>query len=484
MVKRLLLIRTHKNLNAGGAVPPVGLLYLASAIIKKFPQQYEIKIINAGLKNSAPDRVKSGLTSFRPDIVGLSAMTCEADFMSELAGTVKGFDRNTVVIAGGPHATLAKANVLKDDNIDIGVVGEGEETIVELLAALETGGDLSRIRGIVFRDNGRATATAPRDVIRDLDAVNIVPGAWDLIDAKAYADFANWNGVCRNKYYLPVLTSRGCPFKCFFCRGRDIFGDKFRARSPESVVAEISYITRAYGIKEIHFYDDVFNFDPGRAKKICEMIVAAGLRLDLAFPNGLRADLMTADLIKAFRRAGVYKINYGIESASAAVQRTLGKELDLERVKSVIDMTVDAGIIATGYFIFGFPGEKREDVLQTIEFARRSRLDNAYFFKFTDYSSVPQDMLSGSDMSELHFHSSQRHSADIDEGELNALILKAQQGFYGDLRRLWRGFLRSPRKAAFLRNLGSAVSLIIFSYLTVKLAGAGAASSPDAGGAR
>jgi anaerobic magnesium-protoporphyrin IX monomethyl ester cyclase len=484
MVKKLLLIRTHKNLNAGGAVPPIGLLYLASAVIRKFPRQYEIKIVNAGLMNGSPDLLRNDMASFRPDIAGLSAMTCEADLMAELAGIVKASNKDCVVIAGGPHATLAKEKILEDGNIDFGVIGEGEETLAELLAALGAQGDCSLIRGLALRNNGRPAVTAPRDLINDVDGLDIVPEAWGLIDAKAYGGFANWNGVCRNTYYLPVITSRGCPFKCFFCRSRDIWGGTFRARSPESVVAEIAYVARTFGVKEIHFYDDVFNFDAARAKRICDLIVAAGLRLDLAFPNGLRADLMTADLIRTFKKAGVYKINYGIESASVRIQRTLGKELDIERVEKVIGMTVDAGIIAAGYFIFGFPGETRQDILETIDFAGRSRLDNAFFFKFTDYSAVDKSDLRGQDLSELHFHSSGQGSPGIAAAELNELIFRAQQVFYGNFRRLWRSFVRSPRKTSFARDVCRAFPLIILSYLMVKLGGAKAAPSAGRSPAR
>jgi radical SAM superfamily enzyme YgiQ (UPF0313 family) len=352
------------------------------------------------------------------------------------------------------------------------VIGEGEETFAGLLNALENKSDLSVVLGIAYRKAGRPVLNASREHIRDLEGVNILPRAWDLIDLKEYSGYPNWNGVCRNKYYAPVLTSRGCPFKCFFCRSRDTFGASFRKRSAEDVIDEILFLKEKFGIREIHIFDDVFNYDPERAMKICRLIIDKKIELDIAFPNGLRADLMTPDMVDMFKAAGVYKINYGIESASLLVQKTLGKGLDIERVKAIIDKTVRSGIITAGYFILGFPGESSDDIRQTIDFAVNSPLDNAYFFKFTDFSAFNKQAGSAqSDLSRLHFHSPEGPVAGISAVELNGFILAAQRRFYCSSKRLWRAFLRTPRKTAFFSNLMSVFSLIIFSYLVLKLSG-------------
>jgi len=467
MAKKILLIRTHKDLNAGGAVPPLGLLYLASSIFRKFNGQYDVKILNTGLNGVSLD---GELARFQPDILGISAMTCESDLMGQAASGAKRLSKKCVVVAGGPHASLAKESLLEDANIDFAVIGEGEETLPELLNALENKADLSGVPGIAYRKEGRPALNPAREPIRDLQAVNIIPRAWGLIDIKAYSGYANWNGVCRNKYYAAVLTSRGCPFKCFFCRSRDTFGSGFRGRRPEDVVDELDFLNKKLGVREIHIFDDVFNYDRQRAMDICRLIIDRKLKIDIAFPNGLRADLMTPDMVDMFKAAGVYKINYGIESASVALQKTLGKGLDIGRVKETIDRTVKAGIITAGYFIFGFPGESRDDIRETIDFAVRSPLDNAYFFKFTDFSTFNKPAVTGQrDLSDLHFHSQEGNGAGIPAAELNGFILTAQRRFYCGFKRLWRAFLRTPRKAAFFGSLLSVFSLIISSYLVSKL---------------
>jgi len=482
MVKKIFLIRAHKDLNAGGAVPPLGLLYIASSIIKKYKDLYDIKIFNTGSSGFSAGSLAQELERCRPDILGISAMTCEAGLMDELAGMAKAVNKDTVVIAGGPHASLAGKMILENKDIDFVVSGEGEEAAVELLSALENKAGFSDIPGLSFRVAGAAVSNAPGQHPGDLDKMNILPGAWGLIDIKDYSGYPDWSGARKNKYYAPVLTSRGCPFKCFFCRSRDTFGSEFRARSAESVIAEIVFLKEKFGIKEIHIYDDVFNYDAGRAKDICRGIIERKLGLDIAFPNGLRADLIDDEMLGLFRLAGVYKISYGIESASARVQKSLGKELDLEKVRNAVNKTVKAGILTNGYFILGFPGESRQDILETIDFAAHSSLDNASFFKFTDFPSLNARASRGEGgLEQAHFHSPESLPGVIPVAELNGLLLKAQQRFYCGWKRIFRGFLRSPGKGAFLKNLLNALSLLILSYITMKLARPDGERGPDRG---
>ncbi|MCK9594778.1 MAG: B12-binding domain-containing radical SAM protein [Candidatus Omnitrophica bacterium] len=471
MAKKIFLIRAHKDLNAGGAVPPLGLLYIASSIIRSFKDLYDIKIFNTGLNGVSVGSLSDEFKRCQPDLLGISAMTCEAGLMNELARAAKAVNNDIVIIAGGPHAALAGAGILENRDIDFVIAGEGEEAIAGLLTALDKGSGFSDIPGLSYRSAGKAVSNAFRRHPQDLDKFNILPEAWDLIDLKCYSGYPNWNGARKNKYYAPIFTSRGCPFKCFFCRSRDTFGNEFRARSAGDVIDEIVFLKEKFGIKELHVYDDVFNYDPVRAKAICRGIIEKKLGLAIAFPNGLRADMVDDEMLDLFRLAGVYKINYGIESVSRRVQKSLGKDLDLAKVENTINKTVKSGIITTGYFIFGFPGESREDILETIYFAANSALDNAYFFKFTDFSSLNARASRGEGgLEQSHFHSPESLPGMIPVAELNGLILKAQQHFYGDPRRICRGFLRSPGKGAFVKNLLNALSLLILSYIVMKLA--------------
>lgn len=474
MKKRILLIRTHKNISAGGPVPPLGLLHIASEVIKNFEGNFELKIINTGLNNSLKE-AREVFSYFQPDIVGLSTLTCEAGLMHDLSSYAKKNNSKTLVVAGGPHATLIKGNILEDKNIDFAVIGEGELTFIELLKEIEGERNFEKVKGIAWRRGRGIVLNEVRPFIEELDDFTILPDAWNLISLKEYGKYTNWNGVCRDRYYMPILTSRGCPFNCVFCRSRDTFGRKFRVRSPASIIKEILFLSRKYQIREIHFYDDSFNFDLERANEICSLLISTREKFSLAFPNGLRIDRMPDVFLRNLRRAGTYKINFGIESGSPRIQSQIKKDIDLRRALEVINKVFNTGILSSGYFILGFPGETKEEMLLTIDFAVNSRLDNAYFFKFIDYSSAIsfQDnstpRFEGRSLSDFNFYSSNSSSSSLPLVELNNLMLIAQQRFYLGKKRILWGLLRSARKSEFLKSLIYAVSLIIQSYLIIQL---------------
>ena len=468
-MKKILLVRTYKPLGAGSPIPPLGLLYISSAIKQAFPGQYEIKILDSGIGNFCQDSLMRCLEQFKPDILGLSTLSCETDLMRDIASISKSTDKNCKVIVGGPHATVASNTLLLDQNIDIVVIGEGESTIVELLKSLDEAGSLDSVNGIAFRENNKITSTAARQYILSPDALPFP--SWDLIDIKQYANSSNWNGIGKEKFYFPVLTSRGCPYQCTYCH--NIFGKKLRTRSPENVLREISYLLKKYGINEFHIIDDAFNYDIERAKNVCSAIINSQLKVSLAFPNGLRADKIDDELITLLKKAGAYKINFGFETAQPRLQSLIKKNLDIEKAHSTVRKVSRSGIITGGYFMFGLPTETRDDILKTVNFASASELDVAYFFKVTpypgselfDYIKRNQKIKSEDNFDDLHFYSLERSYSQLSVEELNGLILFAQQKFYLNIRRLIRGLLKSSNKKLYLYNVFNVFGLLIQAYI-------------------
>lgn len=452
-------------------MPPLGILYLSAMIRRRFGDQFDIQIIDTGRMNIK--EAAAALRRYAPDYVGISAMSCEADLMRECAALAKENNARVKVLAGGPHASIAGERLLDDPNIDFVVSGEGEQTIVELLEAVEGAAGLDEVHGISFRDGGGCKTTQSRAPIEDLDSLPFP--AWDLIDFKGYGAYPNWNGILKEDYYAAMSTSRGCPYGCNFCH--NIFGKRVRLRSPENVFEEMKWLHKQHGIKEIHFVDDVFNINVERASRICELIIGGGIPFALAFPNGLRADIMTKELILLLKKAGTYKIHYGFETVSPRLQKQIGKNLDIPKALEMIEATSRAGITTGAYFIIGFPGETREEIMQTIDAASASALDTAYFFKATAYpGSGFHDSIAGGpgasfpgDFSDYHFYSAKRSHGDFSEAELNAFILLAQRKFFMKFRRLWRGFRKSPRKRAYLNNLLAVFAIVIQSYMLKSL---------------
>ncbi|MDD5560807.1 MAG: radical SAM protein [Candidatus Omnitrophica bacterium] len=472
-MKKILLIRTYKSLGAGGPVPPLGLLYIAAAIKEAFADQYEIKIIDSGTGGFTLETLKDILWQFRPDFIGISTLSCEADLLKEIASSCKTTIKDCKIIVGGPHATACANTLLSDQNIDIAVIGEGEKTIVELLKSLDGSFPIDAVNGIAFRKDNKNVVATSKEFIETVDRLPFP--AWDLIDLKEYIDSPNWNGIPKEHFYFPILTSRGCPYQCTYCH--NIFGKRVRSRSPGNVVNEIEYLFKRYGVKEFHIIDDAFNYDALHAKSLCSAIINSGLKVSLAFPNGLRADNIDDELVALLKKAGTYKINFGFETAIPRLQSLIKKRLDINSASDAVHRVSKAGIITGGYFMFGFPTETREDILKTIDFASKSELDVAYFFKVTpypgselyDYINNHQEMKTGDNFNTLHFYSIERSYSKINTGELNDLLLLAQQKFYLNFKRFIKGLSKSSNKRSFIGNAFDALGLLIQSYILRKL---------------
>lgn len=480
--KRLLLVRTFRPVGTGGPVPPLGLLYVAAAL-RRDRDRYDIKVADAGNAELDRDGLRSLLRDFAPDYLGLSVMTCEADLAEQAARDAKELLPDVRVVLGGPHANTAKEAVLECPAVDAVVIQEGEITTTELFSAWEGERDLSGVLGIAYRDaSGRAVLNPPRPPIQNLDGVPFP--AWDLIDIPSYSRHNNWNGTLMHDFYAPICTSRGCPYSCTFCH--NIFGKNVRKHSPQRVLEEIRELNRRLGCREFHVVDDIFNVDAARASETCRLIIASGLDVALSFPNGLRADIMTDELLNLLRRAGTYKINYGFETANDRLQKIIKKGVNIPKAREVFAKTSRLGIITGAYFMLGIPTETEAEMENTIRFAETSELDLAAFFKSTAYPGTElYDTLVGREKENgdekaagLHFFSKGRSYAAVGEKRLNAMILKAQRRFYLKPSRLLRGLRKAPRKAAHLKNLFKAFLLVLQGYLVSELE---APASDDAG---
>jgi hypothetical protein len=229
---------------------------------------------------------------------------------------------------------------------------------------------------MAFRRDGTIVTTAPRALVADLDALPLPD--YSVIDLD---EFTNRYQTFTAKIYQRhgnILTTRGCPYRCMYCH--NVLGKRFRARSPESVVSEIRYLHDVFGLTDFQIVDDIFNLDLARAKEICDRIVASGMRLTLSFPNGVRGDRMDEELLDKMAAAGTKFMSYAIETGSPRLQRLIRKNLNLAKVDAAIRYTASLGIVTRGFFMLGFPTEREDEVLQTIEFAKQSSLCGATFF--------------------------------------------------------------------------------------------------------
>ncbi len=360
---------------------PLSFLYLISYIRKKFPDKFEFDLIDQAVADLNLEQVLERVKKFNPDIVGFSCLSIDAGQMHEIADSIKRELPGCLIFLGGPHASFFYDQVLEKDSVDVAIIGEGEETFVELIQRFLDKKSFEGVKGTVYKKNGNIIVAPPRELIENLDSIPLP--AWDMIDFKKYSKLTSMNAYCAAKPWAVIFTSRGCPYQCLYCH--NIFGKRTRFRSAENVIEEIEILTKKYGVKEIQIVDDIFNLDLARAKKICDLIVEKGIKIKICFPNALRADRMDLELIQKLRRAGCYCMAYAIETASPRLQKEINKNLDLDKVKQVIAWSNDEGIITHGYCMLGFPGETREEMEMTIKYTLDSKLIAAVFFTVVVY---------------------------------------------------------------------------------------------------
>ena len=417
--------------------PPLGLMYISSVLRQK---GHDIRILDMRLDKLKPKEVVKRFKDFKPDIVGFSALTLEANLMHQVAALLKKEDKRCKIIVGGPHSSSYPQETLSDKNIDFLVLGEGEQTAPELVEAIEYNRDFKNVRGIAFRYNGQITLTLPRPPITDLDSLPFP--AWDLIEMDKYFQRYRWalfySYLARP--YMTLFTSRGCPYHCIYCH--NIFGKAFRARSPESVMAEIETLINRYNIRDFEILDDCFNFDLPRAKRICDLIVEKRLNVKLALVNGVRGDIMDEELIYKLKKAGTYLIMYGVETASPCLQKFIKKYLNLDKIKQMISITAQLGISTHGYFMLGFPTESKEEILKTIKFAVQTDLETATFYIANPFGGTELLKISkqlgknvSANFDDYSYDKTNLNLSEFEDKKLFALQRKAYRMFYLNRKR-------------------------------------------------
>jgi len=357
----------------GAVLPPLGLAYIASVLEEN---GYGVEILDCIAQQIILDSLGKQIESRKPDIIGITCLTPMAPRSMEAARVAKEAAPNSIVVLGGAHPSVLPTETLQDNSIDIAVVGEGEHTMLELVRCIEAKGNLEKVPGVVFRKNGELIKTLPRP-LTDLDLLPLP--ARHLLPMKRYRPTA------ANHRRLPchtMITSRGCPFNCTYCSNA-IFGRKYRASSPQNVVKEMEHLVSEYGAKEILFWDDVFTLNQQRTGRICELIIERGLNIPWTCES--RVDCVTEDLLAQMRKAGCWQIGYGVESGDQEVIDTIKKGITLEQVEEAFKWTKKAGIDTRAYLMIGLPGETREQVLKTIDIAKRLDADIAQFCITTPY---------------------------------------------------------------------------------------------------
>lgn len=362
-------------------LPPLGLCYLAS-VLKSCG--HEVKIIDApALRISNETAVKMAL-EWGARYVGITSTTDTIYISGDIADKLKSLSKDIIVIIGGPHLTAMPVKTLEMfPSFDVGVVGEGEETLKELIDLIESKSDIQVVKGIVFRKNGEVTLTERREFIKDLDLLPYP--AWELLPelSKIYRP------VVINYKKLPstsLVASRGCPGDCAFCDTK-VFGAKYRIHSAQYVLDMIYHLKKKYGIKDICFYDDVFTVFPKRLMEICKGL--KDNKYKISWSCQARVNSVNYDTMKMMKESGCWKISFGVESASNDILKLMNKHVVIDQSRKVISQAKRAGLEVEGYFILGFFGETKDTLMMTKDFVVESPLDTIILSCFLPYPGSP-----------------------------------------------------------------------------------------------
>jgi anaerobic magnesium-protoporphyrin IX monomethyl ester cyclase len=393
MVKtmKVLLINPPQLFYPGSDPPagnlPLGLMYIAAVLERT---GYEAEILDAFMTNAAflkvGDTLEVGMTygkireeirRRKPDIVGIAApFTCQAGNAIRVGDITKEVDPNILTVVGGPHVSVVPVEFLEEArNIDIAVVGEGEYTMVDIAKCVEGKMKLCDVQGIAYRrDDGAINQNAMRSFIEDLDELPYP--AYHLMDMEQYLSPGKIEYRSFKDRSVSMITSRGCPFNCNFCSVHLHMGKMFRAHSVDYVIRHIEFVINKFGVKTIFFEDDNLTFDLKRFEAMCDKIIEKRLKFNWETPNGIRADYLTLNLLKKMKKSGCQSVFFGIESGSQRIlDNVIGKSLNLKKVVNVAKMCKDIGLKTAAFYIIGFPGESKDDMLKTVDLALRLKRD-------------------------------------------------------------------------------------------------------------
>jgi len=386
MPYRIALVEPYQPVTGHVTTPPLGLLYLAGSLRARLGDRIDISLIDAKLQCMKPEEVVRHLDGF--DVVGLSALSYEAPACREISSLVKERSPSTIVVLGGPYTHNRSGEILEGyPHVDWVFDGESEFSFSECIARQIEGNPLEGIPGLYRRASAGIIHPLGTDSIKDLDA--LPHPAWDLVDFEAYKHAPNMNSWMKGNLYAPLFTSRGCPYECAYCH--DIFGKRFRWRSAENVVEEIVLLHEQYGVDEFQIVDDIFNLHKPRLKEIFQLLENrfGPTRFHFCFPNGVRGDILDEEVVAALKRGGAYQVTIAVETVTERLQAYVGKNLGIEKVKSIIEICHRYGIIVRGFFMVGFPTETPREILSTLFFAIRSKLTFAGFFIVVPQKGTP-----------------------------------------------------------------------------------------------
>jgi len=348
--------------------PPLGLGYMAAYLQNKGISVEVVDCTFMNLKN-----VLKKIRDSHPKIIGIQVMFSMKDRALQMAELLR--KDCGLLIAGGPLPTSDPEDYLQ--SFDVVGIGEGEETMLDVVQAVQDGKTLEHVKGIAYKDHGKTVLTPPRSFIQNLDEIPFP--AREMFDNGAYKTYYSSNfGYTTTS----IMTSRGCPFQCDFC-SRPVFGNQFRSRTPKNIAEEVQQV-HDLGYDRVWFADDCFTLGRKRFLGICHELIKR--RINIGWECLSRVDTIDQEVAERMRKAGCVRVFFGIESGNDTVLKLMNKQITIKQAEQAVNTCKKAGIQVGAFFILGYPGETDKTVLDTVDFASSLPLD---YLSFTFPYPIP-----------------------------------------------------------------------------------------------
>jgi anaerobic magnesium-protoporphyrin IX monomethyl ester cyclase len=375
---RVLLINPKFHLPIDTRTTPhLGLAYLAAVSERRGD---EVSVFDMDVEDiSVADHVRA----YHPHIVGISSNTPQVQQAWKTARDVKAI-MDVPIVIGGPHPSALPDESAARPEIDVVVRGEGEATWIELCEVVDRargGGDLSgkalldpanqlldTVHGISYKlPDGTVRRNSDRRAIEDLDSLPWP--AYHFFKMDRYTSLQPAIDKVEGARSFSMMTSRGCPYRCTFC-SQSIMPEKWRARSPESVVAEFRHLIKDLGAQEIGLLDDSANINRKRLSEISEMLIKEGLNtVPWNMINGMRANLADKDMLALMKKAGCIRSAFGVETGDEGMLVSINKNENLDQIRQAFKNAKEVGMETVAFFIIGLPGDTEESIERSIRFA-------------------------------------------------------------------------------------------------------------------
>ncbi|MFZ5569811.1 MAG: B12-binding domain-containing radical SAM protein [Thermodesulfobacteriota bacterium] len=452
---RFLLVNPHYPISEGPS-PPLGLAFIAAALEAA---GIEVRILDLVVTPYSRELLESELNSFRPQVIGATAVTMTVDNALRVLGDARELDADILTVMGGPHVTFcAEATMERFPFIDLVVLGEGEKTVAELMRAARNGRNFQEVAGVVCRNGNRLVRTPAREALLDVDSLNAP--ARHLLSLGRYRALG---------MPISMTTSRGCPHQCIFCVGRKMVGAKVRYRGAQSVVDELEYLG-SLGFPQINIADDLFTANKKHCIGICDEILRRNLKIK--WSSFARVDTVSPEVLGKMHAAGCDSVSFGVETANAGILKTIRKGITTDQVIAAVRMCNDAGIQPSASFILGLPGETPETIEETVSFGKKLR-EMGVIYGFHLLAPFPGTRVREEcehygiriltdDWREYHANRAIVETAAADKEMLDAIVIEWEKNidlWLGDIGRRIQSGEATEEEAFPLKNLERTVAV-------------------------